>query len=314
MPTAQFSAAPDNTNDATFRLWGKAISDAIAAVGMVRAADTGQINWATVNRPAIPQTPAGYEIWRFPDSLHATAPIYLKLEYGTGPASATYIGMYVTVGKSTDGAGAIGGVLGDGRTLIGNYGYDPTARPGYVSSDGSSLVVAPFAGQSCAGTPAFVVERDRDDTGAPLGTGVCCAATTPNNGGYGSTSRPWMSFVRASYATGQYVRGYPVVIPLIYNGLNSGADLGLSLADADGVAPVFPYRLHVPGLKPSTMRSIVGLTAGDAAANALFTTTVDGAPRTYRTLPAGNGYAGWLPMTGDSLEYSSGTFAMLWED
>lgn len=35
--------APDMTSDATFRVWAKALSDALAAMGLVRTADTGQV-------------------------------------------------------------------------------------------------------------------------------------------------------------------------------------------------------------------------------------------------------------------------------
>ena len=44
------STYPDNSTDANFRLWSKAISDSIGTA-WTQTSDSGQINFATVTRP-----------------------------------------------------------------------------------------------------------------------------------------------------------------------------------------------------------------------------------------------------------------------
>jgi hypothetical protein len=94
------------TTDAEFRTWGSGISGKLSTLGFVQTSDTGQINWTTVTKPAGSSTAAGYEIWRFADSLQSTAPIFFKLSYGTS-GGLTSPQITLTVGTNSDGAGTI---------------------------------------------------------------------------------------------------------------------------------------------------------------------------------------------------------------
>jgi hypothetical protein len=87
------------------------LSASLAQVGLVQTADTGQINWTTVLRPAI-NTYAGYEIWRFSDSS-----LFMKWEYGTG-GNATNIAIRVQVGTGSNGSGTLTGATSS-ATIIG---------------------------------------------------------------------------------------------------------------------------------------------------------------------------------------------------
>ena len=111
---ATFSAAPGTwtnvTSDANFRAWGSYVSAQLAAMGLVQTADTGQINWATVTNPGAINTYSGYEIWRFADALQATAPVYIKIQYGEG-AATDGPGMRFQFGSGSDGAGNLTGIL-----------------------------------------------------------------------------------------------------------------------------------------------------------------------------------------------------------
>lgn len=109
----QFYNTPwDHSSDATFRAWGAALSAAIVAGGavfgkLVPTTDTGQINWTTVTRPGT-NTVAGYEIYKFADTNAGTAPVYIKLEYGTGTTAAVPQ-IWVTVGTGSNGSGTLTG-------------------------------------------------------------------------------------------------------------------------------------------------------------------------------------------------------------
>jgi hypothetical protein len=98
-------------SDADFRGWGADLSAKLAAVGLVKTADTGQINWTTVTRPGV-NTYAGYEIWRYPDSS-----IFMKWEFGTGSGAASP-GVRVQVGTGSNGAGTLTGTLSAANTIF----------------------------------------------------------------------------------------------------------------------------------------------------------------------------------------------------
>ncbi len=116
MAASTASLAPINDTDANFRLWGKAISDALLAGGMVKTADTGQIDWATVTRPTVINTAQGYEIWRSNDGGSGLNNFYFKIEYGAGAAVNTPA-TWLTVGWGSNGSGTITGNAST-RTLV----------------------------------------------------------------------------------------------------------------------------------------------------------------------------------------------------
>lgn len=68
--------------DAAWQAWCQAIEAAFLASGFLEVApDTGQLNLVTTTRPSV-GTYAGYRIYRAKDSLAATKPFYIKVEYG----------------------------------------------------------------------------------------------------------------------------------------------------------------------------------------------------------------------------------------
>lgn len=173
----------DTTSDtAGFRLWGKAISDAIAAQGWVKTADTGQVDWTAVTTAAA-STSYGYEIWRADDALAATHPVFLKLEYGTGSKSATPFSaqMWATVGMASNGSGALtahgsySSAISARNVLQMNSATGTANRTGvcYVQGDASSLVLALWplpnsltvSGYSAFGSAVLIIERTRDEDG-----------------------------------------------------------------------------------------------------------------------------------------------------
>lgn len=139
MTTSSWSTGSIHDSDANFRIWGKEISDQLQAMsGLVKTSDTGQINWTTVTRPGS-STDAGYEIYYLNDSLHGTAPIYFRIDYGTNSAT-TAPRVKLTVGTSTNGAGTIGGIATAARTWNGNNVSTSSAYASYL------CVVAGFVG------------------------------------------------------------------------------------------------------------------------------------------------------------------------
>lgn len=132
------------TTDAKFRTWGSAVSASIVAGGLTATADTGQINWTTVTKPIATSTKAGYEIYRFNDTLQSTYPVYIRIDYGSNLlASGNSPATWVTVGTGTNGAGTITGV---------NTG----ALSSYQFNGAASNTVAPIKSCTVAGFTFFL--------------------------------------------------------------------------------------------------------------------------------------------------------------
>jgi len=147
----------------------------LASCGLVRTADTGQVDPSTVIRGSASLTAAGFDIWRFDDALQVEAPIYLKIEYGTGNGSATYFNVWVTLGQGSDGAGNLTGVR---SSRIGSYGY-PLTNTGMSSyschTEGFLGVMHRLNGTnttSYVGAGSFVVCRSCDANGYPTTAGA----------------------------------------------------------------------------------------------------------------------------------------------
>jgi hypothetical protein len=178
MSAQTLSLAPTNSSVALFRAWGLAVSNAIAARGLVKTTDTGQVNWATVALPAINLTPA-YEIWRFDDALQATAPVFIRLEYGTG-SSTGLVAMAFSIGSGSNGAGVLTGVT-LARTVLQTGSNSATTMACFVSGSTNRLLLALWAGLTS--NPNYFLmlslERTVDAAGAPTSEGVLVAWFSP---------------------------------------------------------------------------------------------------------------------------------------
>lgn len=162
----------NHTSDAGFRAWAQELDAAFVAAGWVNTTDTGQVDLTTMLRPAT-NTVAGYKIYYYNDSLHGSAPIYMKVEYGTG-AGATVPAWFVTSGAGSDGAGNLTGILST-RTVCNAIGVSPTStvlnyRSYFTWGDGY-FAVAWKAGAVSSGYGFLAVNRFTDSLGAPLSSG-----------------------------------------------------------------------------------------------------------------------------------------------
>lgn len=167
MAKVSFSAKWNTSTNADFRALGSTVSSAFQTV-LVKTTDTGQINWSTATNPSA-NVVAGYEIYRFNDSLQSTAPIFLKIEYGMSESDG-WPALWLTIGKGSNGAGSITNVL-FARARI-KAGMVSVASPGYMSNaDGACLSVlyssASPGGNSHGGY--LLIERSRDVNGYATG-------------------------------------------------------------------------------------------------------------------------------------------------
>jgi len=167
---------PDNSVVANIRAWAQFIEDTlVTSGGWVVTGDTGQTLPSALTVPGGTNTKVGYRIYRMADSLQATFPVFVRVDYGSG-AAAAFPGVWFTIGKGSDGAGTITNQL-----------YTPAASPSvgsngsstsqtnnsYASADTARFAVCLFV-QAVSNTyfVAFSLERTKNSSGADTGDGL----------------------------------------------------------------------------------------------------------------------------------------------
>lgn len=312
MTTATTTTVIDHTSDAAFRAWVAEVKTMLfTTLGLTQTADTGQINTATVLVPAA-STIAGYVIGRFNDTLQSTAPIFFKLEFGTGP-STTGPQMSITVGTGSDGAGNLTGLVTTASVSCGSAipistvatyvtrGCYNTAKGflGFVWKIGSP-------GTTNESMGGFAIFRSADNTGAPTSDS---AMLLTNSSGLSPQTQGFMQVIShlsgLVYDTGAWPSTFWGFYPF---------NLTSSLVAGNAqVGPVFQYT-PVLGVTPWLGIALVGeLGVGSTASLTLVGATA----HTY--LAVGSGVIGNSgQMTNSSFTCSGGgastfTMIMLWE-
>lgn len=286
MATQSSTTAVSHSSTANFRIWGGELSGMLTSAGLPKSGDTGQANWTTANRPAA--NGSVYEIRYLNDSLHATNPLYFKIEYGTNDSAGNPC-IWVTCGSSTNGAGTITGTTYFSRVKLfadaacggGTYFTGVCVRSGYfamVWKRGAMTDVTPF----------FAVCRSCDDSGDPTATGAVFYYSE-NNTGY-----------RYTYTTASNLDyfGY-----CLFPG-------GLSVTLVDGSPQVMRHWMAQPQIR--CVPFMVSFIDGEIGDMSTFTATPVGATsRTYLALGGTKGptYCGM----GASSSLISARFAMQWE-
>lgn len=304
MTIATYSTLIAHNSDAAFRAWGGALSNALQSCGLTKTADTGQIDWNTVMRPGVNGV-GGYEIYAFNDALQATAPVFIKIEYGTG-GNASYPQIWITVGTGSDGAGTLTGLVST-RTATGSsyvssvLASTVTAYPTYVCYKDGFLGFLFKVGAAYNANPSAVsfvaIGRSVDDTGAETGEGVYFLSKTSGNASanpQGIQCSPALQYLRF---TDNKVSTRSVNFALI------PGDVASSLSGTDFQA--FKCYVMTPRMRP--LHSVACVLASEYAAGTVFDATLVGSTaRAYLSCGEGMNYC----TATQSALYS---MAMLWE-
>lgn len=211
MAKRTFSAVFAMSNTTEWRARGSEISNALTAVGFVKSADTGQIDWGTSNLPSA-GADGGYEIRYLNDSLHATAPVFLRIVYGRTTSGALRI--KVTMGLGTNGAGTITGLnTGEIDTTWGIAPATPGAVPSYFCADAGFVWMAYMLGHAMPGgvgtMSAWAVMRTVDAAGAITADGVAIYYTPAGESNPGLRQR---AISRVSSTVISEHRSYAMVV------------------------------------------------------------------------------------------------------
>lgn len=299
----------DVTSDAGYRAAGAAIKAGLIGAGAVQTTDTGQIDWTTAVRGSQGYTGSnfptswGYEIYRLSDSLQATKPVFIKIEYGAqnqGNNLSWLFGIIVTVGTGTNGAGTLTGVVGTRRVVMSNNpnsnGFTPTPASAptrcYYCIDGSSFTFAlgidSVPPTTVNGTPyslpiVVAVERTRNLDGTANGDGVVFAYVCSS----GVYSGGWTTFsgYQIINFTNSVVGAADGAIPVAFPG--SAFNTGV----AGQVITTYPIPVGTP-TPEGQMLSLLGCYNNDIAIGVIVTINVFGVNHTYISLAQVNGTAG----------------------
>jgi hypothetical protein len=272
MTTQAVALAPLSTSDAAFRAWGQDISNALAAIGLVKHTDTGQINWATVTAPAAGAN-AGYEIWRFNDALQATKPVYIKITYGASSGSGALV--TVQVSNGTNGAGTLNGSTTSTAvtTLITNSNVN--TYPCFFSSDGSYLNMLLFMGLGAsAPLGVFSIDRTRASDGSATNDGLfiytytTSGATTP--AGVRAQTMNFSTLTVSAQVVGATTGTVGWTMPQFFpTTLVSGSDIGL-----------IPMNVTIPKLMAPSLSTLL-YNVNNIATGTVVSVTTHGAQHSY---------------------------------
>ena len=226
---------PTNTSNADFRLWGQSVSTGIQNAGFTATSDTGQINWSTVSAPGGANTKAGYEVYKFADTLAGSHPLYFRVDYGSAGVASTPA-LWLTVGTGSDGAGNItntGGTVFGPQQIIANTNTASTAYQGYYSGANSGsrgrLAIAVFAGTAATNATGsygmyFGIERGKDVNGNDVGTlaYIFCAGSGSSN-----LTEAWAVFM-PGVTQPTIETSLAVILPKTATSMIQGANVGIS--------------------------------------------------------------------------------------
>lgn len=284
-----------NTTDATFRDWVARAISMLTTVGLVRTADTGQIDATTVLKPTV-ATMAGYAIFRFDDPMQATRPIFLRIDFGTGISNTANPAMRVTLCKGTDGAGNPTTVLFTGRA---GYGSTTTVSDWRASAGPGYVALCPAAnGTPNFCVPFFLVER------SPDGTSVLIVSPPASDNQYPEAAV--IAYDAVSFTSGIV----PVTVPYRIAGvvLSGGTPLA-----AASLGPVFPWVFFPPAQAPWQSRLGLSYPGGDAPGS-VFQVTLEGQERSMMPIPVSNGYSAFgAGMSPENLNARAVGLAIRWE-
>lgn len=251
--------------------WGGALAARLAAHGWVQTSDTGQVNIGAAASSSTVNYNYGYQIWRMNDSLQATNPVFIKIEFLTG-ATYTNPALYLTVGTGSNGTGTLTGIV------------SPKLNPqcaSYSSSTVSYLTTgdvnrfACFMPNNIGNGLGFSIERSKDSSGNDTGDGV-------------------QIFIFGSLATSQqYYLALNGTYRSTINNISALYPTGATtLIHDSNVVPVLPLISHnQDGIKnPGT--NLVLYAGGDIAPGTQFTVAVYGTVHTYWALGTSTGTSG----------------------
>lgn len=260
------------TTDAGFRIWGKAWTDTMDALGLTQ--EFSNIDWTTVTMPTSAGAWAGKRVYRFNDALSGTREVYVSLEFGRGSTTYAYTGFTVRVriGYSHSAGTVSGSPI---EHYLATYATSPEVAEiiGVRTDFGIALFTnVPWSSSNCQA--AFLVERVGKD-GAPTADGVLLAILGGNVDSYSvytalmyGQMANWKAGVVFTYCSFSVLNTLPSLTP---------TNTDTSYEDAVPVWQILTFGGYDP---------VYGMVIPPTVypASTVFTATVNGETAKFRTL------------------------------
>lgn len=256
----------NNSSDAIFRAWVQAIINALAAGGLVRVHDTGEINELTVTAPSGTNQDRGWVIFRSNDAAGGLHNWYIKIGFGSGAATQNP-SLWVGVGWGTNGSGTLTGTNTLAYTQFAAAGTtaSPTTYDCNLAAGTGWLAICMW----CINYPLLLsVERVRDTNGAETDDIFVYAARYNTNTVFNTVVR-YSGTAGANISTSPGSNGSGWLHQINGNG---------SYASNFGVGSLAP---QLGGFLPFCLNLLSGNTTNFNSAQATFTITAYGATHTY---------------------------------
>jgi hypothetical protein len=275
----------DSTTTPNFQAWVTWFESALTGIGgWTVTSDTGQTPPSSLVAPTVSLQKKGYRIYKMNDSFSITQPIYMRIDYGAGNSSGGFFipGAWASIGKGTDGAGNLTGILWDGilpgnppqaniTNNIANQGPAAKNMNSYASGDNSRIVIAMW----CSGlyVMPFSLERSRDLAGNYTSDGLLLSYFNPQMAGGGGTIVGMFAgryLICAGGAQPKEEGGFGFAISRLTPQDTFGGPVGIAV----------PFHFKGVAQPPGTNWLIIG--ESDMAPEAQFQTTLYGQVRTYQ--------------------------------
>jgi hypothetical protein len=268
--------------------WAQFIEDTLVSTGgWSVTTDTGQTLPSALTAATAVNQKKGYRIYKMGDALQATAPVYMKLEFGSGggnpPGGAIAAGVWPTIGMGSDGAGNITNILWNGGALTvapicGNNGANngqATLTNSYGSAASGRFSLGMFVSTVLSELAmVFTLERSKNEFGEDTDDGLLLLSSNVAFVGGGG--------VQASVSESRY---------MIYRyDTQPSGEIGLSYAltvknpsDAYGAVGV-AVPIHFKGIAQQPGENAVIANGSDITAESSFQIPIYGHTRTYKHL------------------------------
>lgn len=298
---AFFSTAliPESTSQTSFVAWATWLDNVFISGGWVNTADTGQTLPSALIAVTSSNQSRGYRVYRMDDALQSTAPVFVKLEFGSGNSTSNP-SIWLTIGTGSNGTGGITGIIAN-RLQISSGGAATYETYSFASAASNRIAVCPFVFSSFFFNFYFSIERTKNVSGADTGDGLLLA--TIDNGASPSINTRYLPFASAAPPADRTFRAF----------LPSTAPSQMSLNVPIGLVNYYNGTPQQPGLNNVVVNST------DFADYARFSINLYGASHTYQHLgsfvsSSPNGIAGNLSGANNG-NYTSATgrLCMLFE-
>jgi hypothetical protein len=269
---------PDNSTDANFRAWAQFFEDTLVTTGGWQlSTEAGETAPAALAHPTNTNQKRGFRVYKMADSLQASYPVYIRIDYGSSAQSPNGPGIWYTIGTGSNGSGTITGILFNGglaaqaQVCCSNF-VSTGAFNSYGSSMPARAAIAMFVSGNSAYHFVFIISRTKSSQGVDNSDGLLITYRDGINISNGIAHCQYLAFLGG-------------VQPVVESGMNyilSRQNPGQSFGGDIGVG--VPSHFKGVAMQPGTNFLITN--SGDLTPEATISIDMYGTIRTYVQLNA----------------------------